>query len=337
MTELAVMFIGISLLLYVLLGGADFGAGIIEIFTGKKGVDTISKAIAPVWEANHIWIIVVIVILFNAFPEVYSTTMLYLHIPVMLILVGIIFRGTSFAFRYYDPYHDRSHKVYTFIFKLFSLLTPFFLGVTMGAVMLGKITTDNNLPYFDRFVAPWLSLFGAALGIFVVVLFAFLAAVYLTGEPAEEAVRKKFRGYVKNLLISLVISGALVFLAAESGGLSLFSSFCNSWIGITSVIMATLLMPVFVLALNRGKDQLTRFIAGAQTVFILLGWFGVQFPDMVVLKNEPALGVYTSAAPLISLKMMIIALVVGLALVIPLLIFLFKVFKFNDKYPDNDY
>ena len=95
MTELTVVFIGIALLLYVLLGGADYGAGIIEIFTGNKGINTISRAIAPVWEANHIWIIVVIVILFNAFPEVYSTITLYLHIPIMLVLIGIIFRGTG--------------------------------------------------------------------------------------------------------------------------------------------------------------------------------------------------------------------------------------------------
>ena len=91
MLELTLMFIGLALLLYVLLGGADFGAGIIEIFTGRKGINTISKAIAPVWEANHIWLIVVIVILFNAFPEVYSTITLYLHIPIMLTLIGIFY------------------------------------------------------------------------------------------------------------------------------------------------------------------------------------------------------------------------------------------------------
>jgi cytochrome d ubiquinol oxidase subunit II len=73
MMILALLFIGVSLFLYVVLGGADFGAGIIELFTGKKGEKIISKAIAPIWEANHIWLIVVIVILFNAFPEVYST------------------------------------------------------------------------------------------------------------------------------------------------------------------------------------------------------------------------------------------------------------------------
>ena len=94
----ALIFIGLAILLYVLLGGADFGAGILEIFTRRKGINTISNAIAPVWEANHIWLIVVIVVLFNAFPMVYSTLLTYLHIPVMMALFGIIFRGTAFAF-----------------------------------------------------------------------------------------------------------------------------------------------------------------------------------------------------------------------------------------------
>jgi cytochrome d ubiquinol oxidase subunit II len=164
MTELAVVFVGISILLYVLLGGADFGAGIIEIFTGNKGINTISKAIAPVWEANHIWLIVVIVVLFNAFPEVYSTITMYLHIPLMLVLFGIIFRGTAFTFRYYDPYSDRSHKVYTFVFKLFSLLTPFFLGLTLGAVISGRLSTDSSLSFYEGFIYPWLGIFPFAAG-----------------------------------------------------------------------------------------------------------------------------------------------------------------------------
>ena len=162
---LAVVFVGISLLLYVLLGGADFGAGIIEIVTGKKGINTISKAIAPVWEANHIWLIVIIVVLFNAFPAVYSTVTSYLHIPLMLILLGIIFRGTAFTFRYYDPFQDKSHRVYTFVFKLFSVLTPFFLGLALGAVILGRMTLSPDATFYELYVAPWLNFFSLTLGV----------------------------------------------------------------------------------------------------------------------------------------------------------------------------
>lgn len=100
MIEIILLVLGIAVLLYVLLGGADFGAGIVEIFTGKRSIDTISKAIAPVWEANHIWLILAIVILFNGFPLVYTTLTTYLHIPVFIILLGIIYKGTTFIFRF---------------------------------------------------------------------------------------------------------------------------------------------------------------------------------------------------------------------------------------------
>jgi cytochrome d ubiquinol oxidase subunit II len=329
MIEVTVFFIGISLLLYVLLGGADYGAGIIEIFTGKKGIGTISNAIAPVWEANHIWIIVVLVILFNAFPDVYSTVTKYLHIPVMLVLIGIIFRGTSFAFRYYDPYEDRSHRIYSFIFQLFSLLTPFFLGITLGAVILGKITTDNTLPFYNRFVAPWLNPFSIVLGIFIVLLFAYLAAVYLIGESSVRDERKQFSKYAIRLLAGLVFTGVCVFVSAQFSGMPLSQMYLGSWLSMSCAIIATLLLPAFIYTLKREMKNLMRIVAGAQTVSILIGWFAIQFPVMVRLQNASSLTVYNAAAPPRSLLMMIIALVVGLAVVIPLLLYLFRVFKFS--------
>ena len=329
MIELAVAFIGISLLLYVVLGGADYGAGIIEIFMGNKGMGTIAKAIAPVWEANHIWIIVVIVILFNAFPEVYSTATMYLHIPLMLVLIGIIFRGTAFAFRYYDPYKDKSHQAYTLIFKIFSLLTPFFLGVTLGAVILGRLTTDNSLSFYERFVAPWFNIFAIALGIFIVILFAYLAAVYLMGETKDENDRKQFSRYSIRLLAALVITGALVFLAAQLNGLPLLHLYLNSRISILCAGVATLLLPFFLHAQKRGMKNRMRILAGTQTAAIIIAWFGSQYPVLVTLKDSSSLTVYNTAAPPKTLLMMIIALIIGLAVVIPLLLYLFRVFKFS--------
>ncbi len=329
MIELTIVFIGISVLLYVLLGGADYGAGIIEIFTGSKRMHTISKAIAPVWEANHIWIIVVIVILFNAFPEVYSTVTMYLHIPLMLVLIGIIFRGTAFAFRYYDPFQDRSHRIYTLLFKIFSLFTPFFLGVTLGAVILGNLTTDNTLSFHDRFIAPWLNLFPFSLGIFIVVLFTYLAAVYLIGESSDTESKKQFSNYSIRLLIALVFSGAIVFVAAQVNGLHLLDKYLHSGISIACAIIATMLLPVFLYALRKGMKNMMRIIAGAQTAAILTGWFGIQYPVLVALNNTSSLTVYNTVAPAKTLLMLIIALVVGLAFVIPLLLYLFRVFKFT--------
>jgi cytochrome bd ubiquinol oxidase subunit II len=116
MLYIIIFILGVAFILYTLLGGADFGAGIVETFAGRKGEKTISKAIAPVWEANHVWLILAIVILFTAFPLVYATISVALHIPLMVVLIGIVLRGSSFTFRHYDVTHDKSHSYYTAFF-----------------------------------------------------------------------------------------------------------------------------------------------------------------------------------------------------------------------------
>lgn len=333
MIELTVVFVSVSILLYVLLGGADFGAGIIEIFTGQRGINSISKAIAPVWEANHIWLIVIVVIIFNAFPEVYSTVGTYLHIPLLLILFGIIFRGTAFTFRYYDPYEDDSHQIYTLVFKIFSVLTPFFLGVTIGAIILGDITIDPEATFYARFMKPWINLYSFMMGVFMVELFAFLAAVYLSGEPVSEDLSRQFQKYTGWIMWALIGTGFLVFVTAEIHGMQLLRLFINSGISMTSAFTATILLPFLINFMRRGKVVFTRITAGAITTAVIVGWFGVQFPVLVSIKNAEALTIYNTAAPHKTILMLVLALIIGLAIVIPLLVYLFKVFKL-DREPD---
>src|ERR1700733_8715060 len=103
-------FLAVSLLFYCVLGGADFGAGALEFFVPEKNrkrhEELVNKAMGPVWEANHIWLIILIVILFNAFPKVYAQYSIYFHIPLTLMLIGIVFRGCAFSFRNYDAVKD---------------------------------------------------------------------------------------------------------------------------------------------------------------------------------------------------------------------------------------
>src|SRR5919202_733261 len=115
MLSLVIAILGSSFVLYTLLGGADFGAGIIETFAGKRGERAVSKAMAPVWEANHVWLILAVVILFTGFPAVYSSLSLVLHIPLMTVLLGIIFRGSAFTFRHYDVKKEGPSKYYTIL------------------------------------------------------------------------------------------------------------------------------------------------------------------------------------------------------------------------------
>src|SRR5213080_5438277 len=123
MLALIILILGVSFVLYTLLGGADFGAGIVETFAGRKEERTISRAIAPVWEANHVWLILAVVILFTGFPAVYASLSWVLHIPLMLLLLGIIMRGSAFTFRHYDVHQGRLHKYYSFLFRISSFIT----------------------------------------------------------------------------------------------------------------------------------------------------------------------------------------------------------------------
>ncbi|RZK64206.1 MAG: cytochrome d ubiquinol oxidase subunit II, partial [Pedobacter sp.] len=117
MIYVVISFLWTAILLYILLGGADFGAGIIELFTSKenrpKTRKTMYNAIGPIWEANHMWLIIAIVILFVGFPKIYTTISVYLHIPLVCMLLGVIARGTAFVFRNYDAVKDEMQRVYT--------------------------------------------------------------------------------------------------------------------------------------------------------------------------------------------------------------------------------
>src|SRR4030095_4347637 len=146
MLYVVIIYLWTAILLYLLLGGADFGAGIIELFTSKKNERltrrTLYKAIGPIWEANHMWLIITIVILFVGFPAIYATMSVHLHIPLAIMLLGIIARGTAFTFRHYDAVVDDMQVVYNKIFVYSSFITPLFLGIIGGSAVSGHIDTE---------------------------------------------------------------------------------------------------------------------------------------------------------------------------------------------------
>lgn len=328
MTELIILVLGVSVLLYVLLGGADFGAGMVELFTGRKSILTISKAIAPVWEANHIWIILAIVILFNGFPRVYTTITTYLHIPLLFLLIGITVRGTAFTFRYYDI-KDQTQWYYTALFRISSIVTPLFLGVVLGAVMMGRIYTNPEAGFYELFIYPWLNFFTFLTGIFVCLLFAWLAATYLIGETKDEEENRVFTQINILLFISLFVTGAGIFIIAEYYEIFLFNKFSQSPIGLISVAMATFLIPLFWYGVKIKNALISRITAGAITTFVFLGWFAVQFPVMVYLKNGLHLTINNTKAPDATLYFLIYALGIGIFIILPAFAYLFNVFKFK--------
>lgn len=329
MTEIIILVLGVAVLLYVLLGGADFGAGIVELVTHKRGVDIISKAIAPVWEANHIWLILAIVILFNGFPQVFTTVTTYLHIPLFIVLVGIVFRGSAFTFRYYDISNGNVQNYYNRFFRLSSLITPFFLGVVLGAIILGKIPENVNGSFYEIYISPWLNLFTITTGIFVTLLFGWLAAIYLIGETPDDESYITFSNTSRLFFMFLIITGAGVFLMAELYGLHFLKQFLGSPIAIGCIVVATAFIPFIWKSITRKAIFKLRLLAGVETACIIAGWFAIQFPVMVYIQNGHNLTIWNSQAPESTMEMLLYALIVGVLLIIPSFVYLFKVFKFK--------
>lgn len=329
MLTMILIILGTSFILYTLLGGADFGAGIVETFAGKREEMTISKAMAPVWEANHVWLILAVVILFTGFPAVYASLSWVLHIPLMIVLLGIIMRGTAFTFRHYDVHQGRSHKYYSFLFHASSFVTPVFLGMILGAMILGRITFDLSTGFYNMFMAPWLNIFCFTMGIFTACLFAYLASVFLVGETKIESERTRYAKFSKYSMIATIILGILVFVMAQAEAHPLTRKFLHSTRSIVMLLVAVGLCPVIWHYLNKEKNKTLylRIGTGLQVSTILAGWYYIQFPVLIEVKDGSELTFYNTQAPAATLEQLLIALIVGLVLVIPGFYFLFSVFK----------
>src|ERR1035437_4293021 len=217
MLYIVIFFLLVSVYLYCLLGGADFGAGIIELTASGESRDRtrilVTKAMAPIWEANHMWLIIAVVILFNAFPSVYSQIATSLSIPLVLLLIGIILRGCAFTLRQYDAKKDFSKEIYSRIFTYSSLIVTFFFGLIMGSLISGRITTTPT-DFIDGYISPWFNLSSISTGIFLCCLFPFIASIYLYGDANDKGTRDEFLKISKRAISSAVISGGLVFLAS---------------------------------------------------------------------------------------------------------------------------
>jgi cytochrome d ubiquinol oxidase subunit II len=333
MLTIIIIILAIAFILYTLLGGADFGAGIIESLAGRREEVTISKAIAPVWEANHVWLILAVVILFTAFPMVYSSLSTVLHIPLMIVLLGIISRGTAFTFRHYDVVLDKSHKYYTLLFRVSSFVTPIFLGIILGAMMLGRITFDTSRSFYEVFMAPWLNIFCFSMGIFATCLFAYISAIFLVGETKIDRERKMYVRLSKRFMIGTMLTGLLVFTMASVSGHNLVKQFSQSITSIVTLVVATVLCPVIWHFLNKEKNKTVYLRIGVslQVTLVLIGWFYIQFPVLIKLNNGTSLTFFNTQAPYATLYQLLIALIVGLIVIIPGFVYLFRVFKIKSN------
>lgn len=330
MIYVVIIFLYLSILLYLLLGGADFGAGIIELTsTGEERSKIRSltyRTIGPIWEANHMWLIIAIVILFVGFPIIYGMLSIHLHIPLVLMLLGIIGRGTAFIFRHYDAVKDNMQKVYNLIFTYSSFITPFFLGVIAGSLISGRIDPDART-FTTAYLSPWLNYFSMAVGLFTASICAFLAAVYLTGETEEESMKASLRKKARQFNISTVIMGGLVFLAAEAEGMNLINELMAQPITMIALILATLSLFLLWYFLKGGNRVLIRMIAGFQVTMILFAISYLYFPNFVLIKGGNHLSLFEAMANTEPVRALGWALIIGSVFILPALFYLLHQFQ----------
>ena len=324
-TIIASVMVG-SLIIYALLGGADYGGGVWDLFAvGPRATEQrklIAKAISPVWEANHVWLILVLVILFTAFPPAFAAIATALHIPITLMLIGIVLRGTAFTFRTYDVQRDDVQRRWSLIFSIASIITPILLGTTLGAIASGTIRVENGF-VTSGFVSSWLAPFPLAVGFFALALFAFLAAVYLTVEAEERALQEDFR---RRALLSGVVVGVLaliVFILAGTGAPSVRAGISRTWWALGLHFFTAIFATTAFVTLWTRRYAIARICAAAQVTLILLGWALAQFPYLV----EPDLTLTSAAAPQITLQLLLGALAAGAVLLFPSYYYLIRVFK----------
>lgn len=316
----------VALILYAVLAGADFGGGMWDLLAfgprARRQREAIADAIAPVWEANHVWLILVIVLLFTAFPPAFAAIMTALHIPITLVLIGIVLRGSTFVFRKYDAQDDATHQRWSTLFSISSFLTPLFLGITLGGLASGDIRVEEGV-VTTGFFAGWTTPFAIACGLFAQGLFAFLAATYMTVETTDDPpLQRDFR--LRALLsgVSLAPAAALVFLLARTGAPEIFAGLTNWWA--PWLLLATSVAAVgALLALWRGWFRTARVAAVAQVSLILSGWALAQYPALVV----PDITLADAAAPAVTLRFVAVGLAVGTLVLLPSLWYLFAIFK----------
>ncbi|HEY5552395.1 MAG TPA: cytochrome d ubiquinol oxidase subunit II [Opitutaceae bacterium] len=333
MVEILVFFIGASLLLYVVLGGSDFGAGIIELLpagplrTAQK--EAINRAMGPVWEANHMWLILIVVILFTGFPVIFTTLMIALHGPMLALLVGIIVRGVAFSFRHYDAMQEeKSQCVYTWLFGLSSLWTSLWLGIIAASLNRG-IIDPSALDFWSAYVAPWWGLYPLSVGVFVTCIYAFLAAIYLVGETRDPVLQRRFLRFAAVFNSLVIVTGGLVFLASMREQQNLAEAFARRPLNLAVVALATLLFVVLWFLIARRRSLLARAVAAGQMALIPLGWYFLYAPDAVLTASGP-IGFHAAAAPPATLRLLIIALLVGSLFIFPSIYYLLRVFKLRE-------
>ena len=313
--------LGVGVLLYALLGGADFGAGFWDLTAGgaERGARPralIDRSIGPVWEANHVWLIFCIVVLWTAFPPAYSAVFSTLVIPLTLAALGIVLRGSGFAFRKVST-RLGVRRVYGATFALASVLTPFFLGAVLGGIASGRVPPGNAA---GDLWTSWFNPSGIAVGALAVAVCAYLAATYLIVDArrlGDADLERYFTRRAFGAGIGAGILAAVGILVLREDSEYVYDRLVGEALPLVLISAACGVAVLVLLGLHRTRG--TR-VLGAATVAAVIGAWGVaQWPYML----PETLTVNAAAGDSSTLGWVLIVFVVAIVLVIPSIFLLF--------------
>ena len=322
--DLVAALLGAALIAYAILGGADFGGGIWDLFAlgprAQQQRRVIADAMGPVWEANHVWLIFVIVLVFSCFPRAFEVLSIVLFVPFHLALLGIVLRGAAFVFRAYArrPSEARGWAV---VFRIGSVITPPLLGMALGAVSNGTIHVAADGGITTAGGPPWLAASSLAIGALTLALCAYLAAVFLANETGGE-LRDDFRR--RAFAAGTVVVGLSILTLPV-----LRLHVPHLWEGLVGGRATPIFAAGTLAALASGlfllvrRHRLARIAAVTQISCLVAGWGVAQYPYLIF----PDLTIEAAAAPPATLRFILLSAPIGLALLIPSLWFLFAVFK----------
>ncbi|HEX3174226.1 MAG TPA: cytochrome d ubiquinol oxidase subunit II [Solirubrobacterales bacterium] len=310
----AILWVGATL--YAVFGGADFGGGFWDLIAGgaEKGErprTRIQRSLTPVWEANHVWLIFILVVLWTAFPEAFGAIMSTLYVPLALAALGIVLRGAGFAFRK-SVRRLEYRRAMGAAFALSSVLTPFFMGAVVGAIAAGNVPAAGNGDAFSS----WLQPLPLVTGALFVATGAYLAAVFLVVDSyraGDDQMEGYFSGraLAAGLVAGTLAVGGIVALHGEAD--YVYERLVVE--GLPLVIVSALCgFGALGLLLQRGRRGLRPLAVGA-VVAVVWGWGVAQFPYLL----PTSLKITESAAPSETLGAVIVVFIAAAVLVLPAL------------------
>ncbi len=319
--EIPIGFMLLGLTAYAVLGGADFGAGFWQLVSpGRRGRELrehAHHAMAPVWEANHVWLIFVLVVFWTAYPVAFGSVMSTLSLPLFVAGLGIVLRGMAYAMRAGAATPREIERV-DLLFAASSVLTPFALGVAVGAIASGRVPVGNAQGGLIDSWAHTTPLFAGGLG---VATSAYLAAVFLAGDAARRGRADLVDAFRRRALAAGVAAGALA-----AGGLAVVEGDApDLWDGLTSgvalgaVIGSGVAGAATLALLYARRFEPARFAAAAAVAAVVLGWVLAQEPDLL-----PGLPVGEAAADRATLVATVLCVIGGMAILLPCLFALFR-------------